>query len=106
MTPRNKERLGGLFILTISVALTALPWYDALTQGFYYPKAAVAGPAFAAIGLGLLLFGGYRSERAARGEDTSQLQGFRLITPRWWLLLVVGLGAGLLNWYLLARPVS
>ncbi len=105
MTLRNKERLGGLFILTSSIALTALCWYDALTQGYYYPKAAMLGPAFTAIGLGLLLFGGYRSERAARGEDISQLQGFRLITRRWWLLLVVGLSAGLLNWYLLAQPV-
>lgn len=106
MTQRTKERLGGLFILIISVALVALCWYDALVKGYYYPKAAMLGPAFAAIGLGLILFGGYRSERAARGEDPTQLQGLRLITPRWWLILAVGIGAGLLNWFLLAQPVS
>ncbi len=105
MTQRNKERLGGLFILIIGAAFTALCWYDAQTQSYFYLKAAVMGPAFAAIGLGLLLFGGYRSERAARGEDVSRLQGFRLITPRWWLMLAVGISAGLFNWYLLARPI-
>jgi hypothetical protein len=38
----------------------------------------------------------------ARGEDISGLSGWRLITPRWWALIVIGLLAGGANYFFLA----
>ncbi len=58
------------------------------------------------LGLGLLLFPGYRTERLTRGEDLSSLSGLRLLTPRWWIMLVAALALGLLNWYLMAHLYS
>ena len=59
------------------------------------------GPAFACIGLGLLLFPGYRTERPARGENIKALQGHQIITPRWWVILILALCAAVANVYLL-----
>ncbi|MBZ5565049.1 MAG: hypothetical protein LAP13_21840 [Acidobacteriia bacterium] len=58
-------------------------------------------PAVFILGLGLIIFPGYREERLARGEDISRLQGWRLITTRWWTILVVALVAGGTNLILL-----
>jgi hypothetical protein len=64
-------------------------------------KAAAIFPAFAVIGLALVVMPGCREERLARGEDISQLSGQELLTPRWWAVLVLALLAGLGNWLLL-----
>lgn len=61
-------------------------------------------PAFFFIGLGLIPFPDYKTERASRGEDISELSGLKLLTPRWWTVLVVGLLAGLANFVLLYFP--
>jgi hypothetical protein len=60
-------------------------------------KAAMLGPAFTVIGLGLLLFPGYKTERIQRGEDISQLSGAALMTPRWWGILAMAMGSGFMN---------
>lgn len=49
----------------------------------------LGGPALVVLGLGLLLFKGYRQERLDRGEDISQLTGLALLTPRWRAVLAV-----------------
>ncbi len=58
-------------------------------------------PPFLFIGIGLMLFPDYRAERTARGEDISELNGLRLLTARWWAILVIGLLAGFGNFILL-----
>jgi hypothetical protein len=97
MVSRRTERLGGLFIATLGSLLTIWNWHLALSEGHFYPKVALIGPAFTVMGLGLILFPGYRTERLARGEDISQLSGVALLTPRWWGILAISLGSGLVN---------
>lgn len=80
---------------------TAWGSYTALYHGYFYPKASMLFPAVFILGLGLIIFPGYREERLARGEDISRLQGWRLITTRWWTILVVALVAGGTNLILL-----
>ncbi|HET6229044.1 MAG TPA: hypothetical protein VFE05_03130 [Longimicrobiaceae bacterium] len=94
--PRRAQQAGGAFIAVLGLGLAWIAWHDAATNGEFYLKAAVAGPAFAAVGIGLVLFPGYKEERLARGEDLSALSGMALLTPRWWGVLVAGLGAGVL----------
>jgi ABC-type Fe3+-siderophore transport system permease subunit len=103
MTQRTKERLGGLFIMAVGAGLTWFNWHIAYSEQHYYPKAAMLGPAFFVLGLGLALFPGYRTERLTRGEDLAGVSGLKLLTPRWWLILVVALVAGGCNWYLMAQ---
>ncbi len=97
MRSRRMERFGGLFIGVMGTFLTIWNWHLALAAGHFYVKAAILGPAFTILGLGLVLFPGYRMERSERGEDISQLSGVALITPRWWGLLAIAIGSGLIN---------
>ena len=92
--------------LGLAMALTAgwmtnLGWVQARRDGEFSMAAALLGPAFVVIGLGLVLFKGYRQERLERGEDISQLEGMDLLTPRWKGVLGVALAAMLANFALL-----
>ncbi len=99
--PRWKQQVGGLVLALLGAGFTAWGWYTALYRGYFYPKASMLFPALLIVGLGLIIFPGYREERLARGEDISQLQGWRLITARWWAILVIALAAGGANYLLL-----
>ena len=89
-------------MMVLGGAFTAWGWYTAMTQDYYYPMASVIFPTFCVIGLGLILFPGYKEERLARGEDISALAGVQLVTPRWWAVLIVATAAGAANYALLA----
>ena len=58
-------------------------------------------PPFLFVGLGLILFPDYKTERIARGEDISRMEGISLLTARWWIILIIGLIAGFGNFALL-----
>jgi hypothetical protein len=102
LIPRPNQQIGGALIAAVSGGFTAWGWYTLLTAHYYYPKASVIFPAFLVIGVGLVLFPGYREERLARGEDISRLSGNQLITPRWWAILGVALAAGFGNYAVMA----
>lgn len=99
--PRATQRLGGAFMALLSTAFLAWTWYTALTRGYFYRRAAMIFPAFFVLGVALMLIPGYREERIARGQDISRLSGSRLITPRWWAVIVLALAATILNELLL-----
>jgi hypothetical protein len=105
MYSRQQQKLGGLFILIIGIGFTLWNWHNLLAHGFYYRKTALIFPMFAVIGLGLIIFPGYREERLAKGENIENLSGLRLLTPRWWAILGAALLAGGLNWYFLAHAL-
>jgi len=90
-TPRPLQRAGGALIAAIGIGATIWLWQQ---HGHASLRGALIFPAFAVVGLALIAFPGYRDERLARAEDLSQLSGTKLITPRWWGVLVVALVAG------------
>ena len=94
---RKKEQFGGLLMATIGAMLTIWNWHVAISEGHFYVKAAMIGPAFTTLGLALVLFPGYMTERVERGEDISQLIGLQLLTPRWWGILAISIGSGFIN---------
>ena len=100
--PHWKQQVGGLLMALLGAGFTAWSWYTALNGGYFYPKASMLFPAFFVLGLGIIVFPGYKEERMARGEDISRLQGWRLITPRWWGILITALAAGGVNYLLLS----
>jgi hypothetical protein len=87
--PRNLERLGGLFIAVAGGCATYYSWQAARHEE-YFVAAGAAGPAFVLIGLALVAFPGYKSERLARGESLEGLAGWALLTPRWKGVSVIG----------------
>ena len=104
---RATRLAGGVFIAVCGLFVTWVTWSQAVTQREFNFKGALVGPAFAVLGLGVALLPGYRQERLARGEDISRLEGWRLITPRWWAIVVAGfaLGAGW-AWFLANGPIK
>jgi ABC-type Fe3+-siderophore transport system permease subunit len=99
---RWKQQLGGLSIALIGAGFTAWTWRTALNEGYYYVRSSMVFPAVCVVGLGLIFFPGYRDERIARGEDISEMNGWKLITARWWAILVVALVGGVGNYFLLS----
>ncbi len=83
MMPRWKQQLGGVLIALLGGGFTAWSWYTALNEGYFYRKASMLFPAFFILGVGSIIFPGYKEERIARGEDISEMKGWELITPRW-----------------------
>lgn len=88
---RRGQQFAGLFISVVSLAATFWTWYTAFFQNYFYVSASMIFPAFFVIGLGLILFPDYKTERIARGEDISQIEGLQLLTARWWAILVIAL---------------
>ncbi len=103
MTSRAKQRFGGILIALLGGGGTFWTWQTALSEGHFSLKASLIFPAFLVLGLGLTLFPGYREERLARGEDLTGMEGMKLLTPRWWVILAVALLAGAANYLLLSR---
>ena len=101
LVSRGQQRIGGVFIALVGIAGAVYQWRVAMETGSFL-LFAVALPGFAVLGLALLAIPGYREERAARGEDTAALNGFALITPRWWIVLAAALAAGIANAFLLS----
>ena len=89
------RRLAGAGILVLGVVAAYLTERQASTEPTFSSLGGFGGPAFAVLGLGLILFKGYRQERLERGEDISQLEGLALLTPRWKAVLGAALVAGL-----------
>lgn len=102
MVPRRKQQLAGFFIALLGAGFTGWTWYTAFCEGYFYRKASMIFPAFFVLGLGMILFPGYKEERIARGEDLSSMKGWKLITPRWWAILIIALVAAGLNYLLLS----
>jgi hypothetical protein len=94
------QQLGGLIVALISAGFVIWTWYTAFFEGYYYRKTSMIFPAMLVLGLGLIVFRGYKEERIARGENISGKQGLGLITARWWAILVLALFAGLGNYFL------
>jgi hypothetical protein len=100
--PRWKQQVGGLFIALLGAGFTGWTWYTAFYEGYFNRKASMIFPAFFVLGVGMIVFPGYKEERIARGEDISRMRGRELITPRWWILLMVAFVAAGLNYLLLS----
>jgi hypothetical protein len=85
-----KGRLLGIVIIVIFVGLTYYNWHQLSSDGVYSTKLAAFGPLGIVGGLFVMIFPG----KAGKPETTMD----KLVVM---LVFVVGLVAGLLNWYLM-----
>ncbi len=55
--PPSKDTtwLGGGLLAVVGIAMTAINWYTATTEGSYYIAASIMGPALAGLGISVLL---------------------------------------------------
>lgn len=103
MNLRVKDMIGGIIILLIAGGLYFWNWYLIMNENRYYPKAMFIGTAMMIAGLGLMIFGGHRTERINKGEDISKLIGLKLLTTRWWIILVISIAFAVANWIYVAH---
>jgi len=99
---RRRQQVGGCGIALVAACLTGWNWYIVVTRGYFYRRVGLFFPAVFILGIAFALFPGYKEERLARGEDISKLHGWRLITPRWWVILALALAAAAANTVLMA----
>jgi hypothetical protein len=85
-----KVRVFALILILVSAGLIYYNWRQLMQEGLYSMKLAAFGPVGIVGGLYLLIF----PARAGKPETT----GAKVIAL---LVLVVGLAAGLVNWYLM-----
>ena len=85
-----KARILALLLILLSVFLVYLGWHQLLNEGRYSMKLAAFGPVVGVGGLFLLIF------PSMAGKPTTAKE--KIITL---VVLVVGLLAGLINWYLM-----
>ena len=85
-----KARLFAVVLILLSIVLIYINWRQLWTEGTYSLKLAAFGPVVGVGGLFLLLF----PSRAGKPNTTAEK-----ITVL--VVLVIGLAAGLVNWYLM-----
>jgi hypothetical protein len=85
-----KTRLFALIIILIFGGLTYYNWQQLISEGIYSTKIAGFGPVGVVGGFFLLLF----PEKGGKPETTKDKVMVLLV-------FVIGLGAGLYNWYLM-----
>ncbi len=81
-------------------------WQVALHESLFFEEASGLLPAFFVMGIALILFPDYKEERIARGEDISGMQGWKLLTPRWRVILFIAIAAAIGNNILLKLKVE
>jgi len=85
-----KARIFALVLIVVSVGLIYVNWRQLLQEGSYSMKLAAFGPLVGIGGVYLLLF------LSMGGKPTSAKEKVIVL-----IVLVIGLVAGLLNWYLM-----
>ncbi|EMY77447.1 hypothetical protein LEP1GSC060_2982 [Leptospira weilii serovar Ranarum str. ICFT] len=103
MAKRRQQKIGGFAIFILGLSFTLWTWYTAIYEGYFYRKVSILFPMFCILGIGMILFTDYKSERIARGEDISQLSGHRLITPLWWTISAIAVLSGFVNYVFLSN---
>jgi hypothetical protein len=101
MTQREKQILVGIGIAILCGYALWHTWQTAVNEGHFSLRGSLTFPAGLVFGIALAIFPGYREERLERGEDISGLKGWRLITMRWWIIIVLALLASCVNYYML-----
>ena len=85
-----KARLLAIVLILVSVVLVYLNWRQLLQDGSYSVKLAAFGPVIGIGGIFLLLF------PAKAGKPTTAKDKIAVLS-----VLVIGLAAGLVNWFLM-----
>ena len=96
------QRIVGVVLFLFGSVGTVWTWYEALQEGYYYPKVVALLPVFAVCGLGMLLFPlDFDRLRAEHGVDKPSK--FAHYPPVWKLIGFVALVAGLGNWLAMSQ---
>ena len=85
-----KSRIFALVLILLGVGLVYLGWHQLQTEGTYSMKLAAFGPLVAIGGLYLMIF-------PSRGGKPNTTKDKIMVL----VVFVVGLVAGLINWYLM-----
>ena len=95
------QRLVGVFLLGLGCYFTYDELKTVVTEGYYH-RAAIIFPAFAVVAVGIIFFPlDYERYKAEHGQESPQ--GFHQLPDAWKLMTILGIGASLAFWLLLAN---
>ena len=97
---QSGQRAMGIVMLLASLALMAYGWSYALDHGRVFILWLMAPPAFAVLGLGLVLFP-MDVERLQREHGVDRVQSWAHLPTAWRVLLVFAAVAALANHFLI-----
>ena len=105
MNEKLKQRLGGVFLISLGIGFTIYEWREALTTGVYHPKVAFLCPAAAFLGLAVLLFPMTKAELLVKYgvERPSSLAHYSWGQK---ILFLLAIAAGALNWALISGTLG
>jgi hypothetical protein len=92
---RGFQVFAGMLNALCGLFLCWLPWYLLVHDELYGPGIAFFGAGQLVFGLAMMAFRPWRDERLDRGESLEGRGNWRLMTPRWWGVLVVAGAAGI-----------
>jgi hypothetical protein len=93
MAPRLQQIFGLIFcLLGIGAAIAA--WRSPLLADPIVRRVVAAFAALALIGLAMMILPSPREERERRGDDLWELSGLRMLTARWWLVILLTIALG------------
>jgi hypothetical protein len=94
------QRLVGLAFIAVGTGMTVWMWQLALTTGDYNDWAGAIFPAFAVLGLGMLLFPIDRRELQEK-FGTDKIESLNQLSPVWIGIFVLALACGVADFILL-----
>lgn len=106
MISRTTERLGGAVLFLAGLGMFWLAWRQAAATGHFNVAGGMFAPFGVIVGGALVAMPGYRTERAMRGEDVDALKGWDALTPRWRIVMIVTLVAGLVHVLAIANGLT
>ena len=88
---RSKEKFVAVVFIIIGLILSFLfwRWISNQTHQVIFPIIQAVGPVIVVVGFGLLLFPSPVLERQSRGENLSDYPGRKMLTKRWWCIIVL-----------------
>jgi MFS family permease len=94
MDDRHWQWVVGLFLIALGAGAAIAVWLAPFFADPLVRQIVAALAALAVLGAAMLVLPSPRAEREKRGEDLWDLSGMRMITARWWLVIVVALAVG------------
>jgi hypothetical protein len=98
---RARQQFVATITFFLSVAGLWLIWYEASDDAhFYLWQWSLIFPFLLIISIASIIFPGPRTERMQRGENVSAMGNLKVITNRWWFVIVLAAISGVFHyWY-------
>ena len=94
MSNRPLQLLCGLILLVVGALAALAAWASPYFGNPLVREIGAGLSALVVLGAALLMLPSPREERIRRGDDVWELSGMKMITARWWLVILMAMAVG------------